>query len=292
MLNGKWKSVRKDAPCPICGKPDWCQVSTDGRAAICRRSDAGKAQKGGGSLHQLDGRGDAAAVVVSSRPSLPPRATRTDLHLLAQRFATSINPARLARLGEQLGVTAASLVRLDVGWSVERSAWTFPMRDETGNVLGIRIRTTTGRKFAVTGGREGLFIPRDLDGPRLFVCEGPTDTAALLDLEFAAIGRPSCMGGRQIIVDMLRRRHKAGDGIDQLVIVADGDGPGQRGAEQLAGVARLYCGIVQLVTPPPPFKDMRAWKQGGATAADVERAVWGAPRWEIRVASTLEGATQ
>src|SRR5215813_3436254 len=58
---GKWRSVTRSHACPICQKPDWCRVSTDGRKAACRRVSVGayrtKLDKSGGTvyLHRLDG---------------------------------------------------------------------------------------------------------------------------------------------------------------------------------------------------------------------------------------------
>jgi len=56
-----WHDASRHTPCPICGKPDWCRVSTDGGWAICRRVDTGsgihKQDKGGAEywLYRLDG---------------------------------------------------------------------------------------------------------------------------------------------------------------------------------------------------------------------------------------------
>jgi len=49
--------VSRREPCPICGHPDWCRVSPDGRFVLCNRIDSGRpAQgKGGGWLHWVDG---------------------------------------------------------------------------------------------------------------------------------------------------------------------------------------------------------------------------------------------
>ncbi len=292
MLSDKWRSVRRDSLCPICQKPDWCQISSDGQAAICRRIQSAKAQTNGGWLHRLDGSIRVAL-------SMPPRAVqpvlRHDLALLARSFATAINPPVFTRFAQDMGLSVESLRRLDVGWSIDKNAWSFPMRDAAMEIRGFRMRSKAGRKFAITGGREGLFIPRDFPDEqptRLMICEGPTDTAALLDLGFAAIGRPSCLGGRDLILDLLKRRHQDGAAITQLVIVADGDKPGQHGAAILAGVARLYCQVVHILTPPAGVKDARQWKQNGATAADVERAVWASPRCNLKVASQLKGISQ
>jgi hypothetical protein len=79
------------------------------------------------------------------------------------------------------------------------------MMDVAGRVQGIRLRFSNGRKLAVRGGREGLFVPSGLAATnQLLICEGPTDTAALLDLGFAAVGRPSCAGGTRLLVELLR----------------------------------------------------------------------------------------
>ena len=36
----KWIRVTKRNPCPVCGKPDWCLISEDGKAAICARIES------------------------------------------------------------------------------------------------------------------------------------------------------------------------------------------------------------------------------------------------------------
>jgi 5S rRNA maturation endonuclease (ribonuclease M5) len=59
----------------------------------------------------------------------------------------------------------------------------------------------------------------------VLICEGPSDTAALLDLGFSAVGRPSCNGGRKLLVELVQQRKPS-----SIVIVSDNDSPGQRGA--------------------------------------------------------------
>jgi P4 family phage/plasmid primase-like protien len=36
---GIWKAASKASPCPICGKPDWCQRTEDGVVTLCRRGE-------------------------------------------------------------------------------------------------------------------------------------------------------------------------------------------------------------------------------------------------------------
>jgi hypothetical protein len=157
-----------------------------------------------------------------------------------------------------LGVTVQSLHSLRVGWSAEHRATTWPMTDAAGAVRGIRLRGTDGRKWSVRGGREGLFIPEGLHSDQLIViCEGATDAAALVDLDFYAVGRPSCSGGVGLLVELIQC-----DQPHNVAIIADADVPGQRGARGLA--ARL-CGYVpggiRIVTPPKGAKDARDWSR-------------------------------
>ncbi len=37
MKHETWNNVTSQSPCPVCGKPDWCSISTDGSAVNCRR---------------------------------------------------------------------------------------------------------------------------------------------------------------------------------------------------------------------------------------------------------------
>lgn len=50
----KWVRVTKQYPCRVCGKPDWCEISADGKAAICARIQSDKQAGQAGWLHRLD----------------------------------------------------------------------------------------------------------------------------------------------------------------------------------------------------------------------------------------------
>jgi len=167
----------------------------------------------------------------------------------------------LDSFARNLGVTAWSPRRLSIGWDGE--AWMFPMRDAGGRVIGIRRRFPNGRNLAVKGGHEGLFIPAELPaGKLLLVCEGATDTAALLDLDFATMGRPSCRGGVALCRGFVRGR--------EVVVVADRDAPGQQGVEYLAAALAACCTSVRVITPPDGVKDAREWVKRGATRTAIE----------------------
>jgi DNA primase len=163
------------------------------------------------------------------------------------------------------------------------------MTDTAGNVLGIRLRRPSGFKFAVKGGRDGLFSPSTAqDGAvPLHICEGVTDTAAMLDMGFPnAVGRPSCTGGIKLLAEYVGQRRPS-----EVVIVSDGDEPGRRGADQLAGVLAAYTPAIRVITPPGGIKDAREWLRAGGSRQDVERAIGAAPvrRLSIRTRRVENG---
>ncbi len=80
------------------------------------------------------------------------------------------------------------------------------------------------------------------------------------------------------MVDLVRRL-----AVPEVVIVADADAPGQRGAERLAALLVAYCPVIRVITPPAGMKDAREWKRHGATGADVQSAIDAAPLRRLSV---------
>ncbi len=275
-----WRRVSKRYPCPICDKPDWCAVSADGSVALCQRVESPKLIGEAGWLHRLrDGERTAGRSIGRLR-FRSPSSDGANLDGLNAKHRASVTFSELERLSHELGVSVESLQRLGIGWC--GWGWTFPMTDAGGNLRGIRVRKCNGVKLAVTGSRDGLFIPDpqdDLDtldaldtssggASPLLICEGPTDTAAMLDLGLDAVGRPSCRGGSALLVDLMRCRRP-----DEVVIVSDGDGAGRQGAESLASVLVLHTPAVRVIRPPHGITDARAWKRAGATFDDVVKSI-------------------
>lgn len=280
--------VSRSRRCPICGRPDWCLVSPDNppTSAICSRIDDGARRRVGdaGWLHVL--REDFRSW--NRPPILIPLATTggIDFDRLAEECVAVVDVGELARLADGLGLTVDSLHRFRVGWSARHRAWSFPMLDADGRVRGIRLRYSDGRKLAVRGGREGLFVPSNMAvADRLLAAEGATDAAALVELGFAAVGRPSCTGGIGLLCDFVRRRRER-----EVVIVADADASGRRGAENLAATLVAYCPVVRTIEPPPGVKDARAWKTSGATAADVAAVIERSTVRTLRIAMSVAGS--
>ncbi len=299
MARGDWQRVSRRRPCPVCERPDWCLYAGDESApsaAICARVESDKlaGDQGAGWLHIL--RQDSPVwapwkrTVHLAAKQLQPEAPASAETIAreAEAAVASTSPEALRCFAAGLGLSADSLHRLSVGYLKSRRAWSFPMRDARGRIVGVRLRYTKG-KAAITGSRQALFLPDGLPrGGRLLIAEGPTDAAALLDLGFSCVGRPSCTGGTKRIVELAKRLQPV-----EVAIVADGDGPGQRGADRLAVALLAYVPVVRVVVPPPGVKDAREWKRAGATAADVHLAIQAAtPKTlKIRVSSNHERAS-
>jgi hypothetical protein len=274
MVREKMQRVTKARPCPICGKPDWCLVAEDGSAAICARIADGSVKKCGdaGCLHILEGRHDghdrhkSGAKWRHTLTVAQGQDGRTqDFGQRSAHYQSQLTSERLHTLAQSLGVSAASLQRLRLGW--DGLAWTFPMSSDCGTIIGIRRRFPSGGKASVKGSKTGLFIPIDLagSGPLLF-CEGPTDTAAALDLDFDAIGRPNCNSLVQMTI-------RAAKGRNEVVVIADNDAVGRAGAQKLADALVLHCPTVKVVVPPDGIKDLRQWLHSGLTSETLQEIV-------------------
>jgi hypothetical protein len=293
MSAADWRRVSRRRHCPICGRPDWCLYAGpegDPTAAICARAESAKRCGEAGWLHRLrdDPLRRPERRFVRHVPLAAGGTMRADLPSLAADYHRAAVPSRLNEFAASLGLSVTSLCRLGVGWSAEHCSWSFPMTDPAGNVLGIRLRKPNGFKFAVAGGREGLFLPSTAGDvfTSIYICEGPTDAAALLDMGFGNVaGRPSCTGGVRLLVELVRRRRPPG-----AVIVADGDEPGRRGACNLASVLTAYAPAVRVIAPPEGVKDARAWLRAGGGRQDVEQAIQAAPVRRLTVRATTKSA--
>lgn len=160
-------------------------------------------------------------------------------------------------------VSLNSVCDFGLGW--DGLAYTFPMRNPQGQVIGIQRRFPDGTKCCVEGSSLGLFLAEGYYGTNLtgivdcrarqrpslpcsmrdsidtcglsdvstlpsplFICEGVSDSCSVYDLGFHAIGRASCQGQEDMIKEYLELYD-----IENVVIVADNDSPGLLGATQL-----------------------------------------------------------
>jgi len=234
-------------------------VFTDGWVE-CMRVQSVKPAKSGGWMHgQSPVPLRLAPRVPRSAPPPTVNATKMMRDWLAATSATA-----LAEFAAALGVSTAPLVAVGAAWAPPHAAWAFPMCDGYGNVVGIRLRNERG-KFAVRGSRQGIFLADVPAQKTLFVCEGPTDTAAAIELGLFAVGRPNCCcGGPEIKI--YARQHA----VSRVVIISDNDKPGLDGARKVGGELKLPFAVYV-----PPAKDVREFVRLGGTRAMIENTLKG-----------------
>ena len=255
--------VTKSNPCPICEHGDWCRVFADGWAE-CMRVQSDKAAKSGGWMHKLDGKSTPHPSPLPGRGgeggSKSPALNATKM---MRDWLAATSPAELDEFAASLGVSPVSLTAVGAAWATPHAAWAFPMADGYGNVVGIRLRNERG-KFAVRGSRQGIFLATVVPAQKtLFVCEGPTDTAAAVELGLFAVGRPNCCcGGLEIRV--FARRHEC----QRVVVISDNDKPGLDGARKVGGELKLPFAIYV-----PPAKDIREFVRLGGTRVMIENTL-------------------
>lgn len=289
-MRNEWKRYKVMDVCPVCSHGGQrgrgsacCYVGPieSPYAVLCLRVQQGsvkEARGGMGFVHKLrDDPNRPRHYVPTPRP-VP--IVDPSMGAMAERFERNMTTDMLSSLAESLGVSSKSLSRLRVGYTAEHMAFSFPMVAAGNVVVGIRLRNRMGRKWAIPNSRNGLFVGRGMTAhDTLYIVEGPTDTAAGLDLGLSVIGRPSNSAGVEYIVEyalrFIPRRH--------IVIIHDRDPVGSDaerltalGADTLATALLAVsderkmpaAASVSIVTPP--VKDLREWRRRGCTKEDVE----------------------
>ena len=253
----QWKRTSRLSRCPICGKPDWCLIAPDRSAAICPRIEEGSTRyiDGSGYLHilRVTTQWMDEKYIPSTQKPLPEH--NEVLAIRARHWISECDPQRIVELSKRLGVSEESLRLLNVGWFEQNSSWVFPMLRHRKRLIGIRVRPQNGRKFAIKGSKNGLFVPNNLPESGVgYVCEGESDTAAMLTCGLNAVGRPSCHGGNRLLAELLKE--------NKAVICMDRDGVGRKGANSLCDYLKCHIQDVRMIEPPDRYKDMRDWLHG------------------------------
>lgn len=261
-----WPHVTKKNPCPVCGKTDWCTIGDT--AVLCQRVQSDRPAKKGGWYHSLDSEVQKTLTLPKPKPAPP---YLTGIRKMIQRWADETSIGAFEDHAAELGVSPEALASLNMVYAAEHRAWAFPMCDGYGEMIGVRLRSTDGRKWAVRGSRGGIFVPTTFDFSNLtYLVEGPTSTAAALTIGLFAIGRPQNNAGGDLILTALRRMK-----IAKVVIVADNDDkpngmrPGYDGAMKLA---KELHGIKSVIWTPPT-KDMRDFLKAGGTRQVIESEI-------------------
>ena len=262
------RRVTKANPCSVCKKDSWCLVGKS--LCICMRiqSEKPKNFRGGevGWIHPLDGNALPTPYV---KPTPLPV---INVSQIIRGWALNTTRRAVSNLASTLRVSCDSLYQLQFVQTDSDREFGIPMRDGYGNYTGIRIRHESGSKWAVPGSHAGIFIPNLQPQSTSLILEGPTDTAAALTMGYYGLGRPSCSGGVPHLVTAVQRLK-----IQRVVIVADNDDPGIRGAQDLQRWLPVPSCILVL-----PTKDLREAVKSGIDKSTIdsmiEQLVWTQPK--------------
>lgn len=193
---------------------------------------------------------------------------------MSKYYEQLLSPKQREDLAIELGVSESALVRLGTGVTDFGAATAWPMRDKDGNVIGILTRAHIGSgKRMMLGSKQGLFfdpaVLRSHSLECIVVCEGATDTAALLSIGIDAVGAPSCGQCGLMLLGFCRKLNPR-----VIIFLADRDahGAGSRGALKLQETLQSIAPSV-VIMPPEGIKDARAWIRHGADRAAVEAVV-------------------
>ena len=306
--SGSWSECSKRKPCVHCGATKWCSASDDGGAAVCRKSNGvapggwrviKPAPSAGFVLAKVDPFWEPDPLAVLERVRAPKAKVGTKL--TTQQCLEILASSRQgderrhqAKLAEILGVSAEVLEQLGVGWrwgDVDRGKdlhdgdWIYPMRDGSGQVVGVHRRLAKpfikdGKpvsKLMVHGSKLGLVYAPDhwSQGSGPILCpEGMSDVATLMTMGLGAVGRPSDRAGAEELAQLLTATDRP------ILVVGENDGkpdgrwPGREGA--IATATKVAEGLQRPVMwsmVPEPAKDAREWMTtavaSGMTAEDA-----------------------
>lgn len=264
-----WIRCNRNRSCGVCGKPDWCCFTEEGYA-MCMRTDGNEdgwdtvksVPTNGGFILRRTGH-------VHKQNFEPQQKNKKESAIvwkpIVDSFSIGTRPGAGDWLAEQLGIPRIFLEMFGLGWSEQHKAFTFPMYDEEFNITGVRLRRVDGSKKSIRGSRDGVFLPYFEFVEPMLITEGPTDAASLVSVGYATIGRPSCLGGVEIVAKLVHNK--------DVVIVTDKDSPGRQGAERLAARLVPIAKGIKIIEPTGESNDAREWINSGATQEVIQTVI-------------------
>ena len=249
--------ANRSNPCWICAdkhkNPSWCLVDRARGVCICPRVPSDKRIGDAGYWH---GKGDTAAGQITFERVKVAPVEKLDWLLKWGEMLAQTTPADLDALAVALGIDRDYLNALEVGTTA--GAWAFAMRDEGGNICGIKLRIRAdNKKICVRGSRLGLVWSRRFNrgDKTLVITEGESDCMVAAGWGMNAIARPSCSSCRGHVARLAKGK--------DVLIVADRDAAGKAGARDLRLAIQPVAKSAIVIFPP--CKDLRQWTREGGT---------------------------
>jgi len=234
-------------PCPVCGRIKYCMVSDNGERVLCTKVEHGaiKTYKCG-FIHDVTSAMTSPIKVVKSKLYKPNFA-----HIRSVYKGLNFSSQALLPLARHLKVSVYSLRCLGVGKSDR--AWDFPMYDAKRQMIGIKRRNLQEKKWCVRHSRLGVYLPSTfVTSSAVIICEGESDTAAMLDLGYNVVGRASASTCQFILCKLL--------GTCRAVIIADRD-KDSLGLKEAYKLSRTLQGEATVIMPLVECKDAREWAE-------------------------------
>jgi hypothetical protein len=154
---------------------------------------------------------------------------------------------------------------------------------DRGRVVASGFARRAGAKFAVRGGREGLFTPATLSATNCWSRRArPTPSRPTASATPLAVGRPSCTGGAAHLVALVRDRKPA-----RVVVARDTTNRAPAGPTRCVS-ALSHCRDVRVIAPPDGVKDVRAWTAAGATRADLDELIRAAAPRRLNLTTNMK----
>jgi len=198
----------------------------------------------------------------------------------AKLYASALTASSKQELACLLGLPIHAIDAIPlIGWAPDHTiggkpapCWTIPEVDPTGRVVGIMRRfpepvSIGGRKptnkALMAGGARGLTVPHGLleRTGTILIPEGASDVLALVCAGIAAVGRPSNIGGAEMIARLLPDLP-----VGREIIVLgendqkpDGHWPGKESRRVAEMLSALLNRPIKFAFPHERFKDAREW---------------------------------
>lgn len=147
-----------------------------------------------------------------------------------------------------------SLFKYGVGY--DGKAHTFPMRNESGVIIGILRRFPDGHKVCIGGSQLGLFMPNIPITQPIVIVEGVSDAAVATELGYYGIGLPSASFGEKIVRKFLTLQKYYGI----IRIVPDKDDAGEKSKDRLLKELSEWESFGKtIVVNVPPHNDLKEY---------------------------------
>jgi len=192
----------------------------------------------------------------AERCEKPKRSDTQKVRQLAKQWYMEGSEGR-KKLSGLLGVAESSLESIRAGYG--EGAYSFPEWNDQGRIVGLALRSASGRKWFLVGSKRGIICPQgaSLPGPLLIV-EGASDVAACLSAGWEAIGRPSCTGGSGYIAGTILKHYYD----REIIVVGEND---KKDRDSREDWPCGYCGECLLCWP--------GWYGAVYTANEIEKLI-------------------